>query len=87
MQLLEEQGRSATPVGRIALSVLLFQDLMVAPVLFGVGILARDGEYVALSLAGALLQAAVAGPRRSLRPAATCCNRCSASRRKPAAAT
>ena len=59
MQLLEEQGRSATPVGRIALSVLLFQDLMVAPVLFGVGILARDGEYVALSLAGALLQAAV----------------------------
>src|SRR5262245_5798076 len=29
MQLLEEQGRSATRVGRIALSVLLFQDLMV----------------------------------------------------------
>lgn len=33
MQLLEEQGRSTTPVGRIALAVLLFQDLMVAPVL------------------------------------------------------
>ena len=36
MQLLEEQGRSTTPVGRVALAVLLFQDLMVAPVLFGV---------------------------------------------------
>jgi CPA2 family monovalent cation:H+ antiporter-2 len=59
VQLLEEQGRSATPVGRIATSVLLFQDLMVAPVLFGVEILARGSQHVALSLAGALLQAAV----------------------------
>ena len=59
MQLLEEQGRSATPVGRVALAVLLFQDLMVAPVLFGVEILARGGPNVALSLASALLQAAV----------------------------
>jgi CPA2 family monovalent cation:H+ antiporter-2 len=60
MQLLEEQGRSATAVGRIALSVLLFQDLMVAPFLFGVEVLARGGSNIALSLAGALLQAAVA---------------------------
>ena len=37
MQLLEEQGRTATPLGRVAIAVLLFQDLMVAPVLFGVG--------------------------------------------------
>jgi len=34
MQLLIEQGRSASPVGRLALSVLLFQDLMVVPILF-----------------------------------------------------
>jgi monovalent cation:H+ antiporter-2, CPA2 family len=59
MQLLEEQGRSTTPVGRVALAVLLFQDLMVAPVLFGVEILARGGGNAAVSLAGALIQAGV----------------------------
>ena len=59
MQLLEEQGRTATPLGRVAIAVLLFQDLMVAPVLFGVEILARGGN-VAVGLASALLQAAVA---------------------------
>jgi len=40
MQLLVEQHRSANLTGRIALSVLLFQDLMVVPILFVVGILA-----------------------------------------------
>jgi K+:H+ antiporter len=40
MQLLIEQHRSANLVGRIALSVLLFQDLMVVPILFVVAILA-----------------------------------------------
>jgi CPA2 family monovalent cation:H+ antiporter-2 len=45
MQLLIEQHRAANQVGRIALSVLLFQDLMVAPILFVVGILAgRQGS-------------------------------------------
>ena len=39
MQLLIDQHRAATPVGRVALSVLLFQDLMVVPVLFVIGIL------------------------------------------------
>ncbi|MGE3988493.1 cation:proton antiporter [Pseudorhodoplanes sp.] len=39
MQLLVEQHRAATPVGRVALSVLLFQDLCVVPVLFTIGIL------------------------------------------------
>ena len=39
MQLLIDQHRSAAPVGRVALSVLLFQDLMVVPVLFTIGIL------------------------------------------------
>jgi CPA2 family monovalent cation:H+ antiporter-2 len=60
MQLLEEQGRSATQVGRIVLSVLLFQDLMVAPVLFGVQILARGEHDVVPALATAVLQGAVA---------------------------
>ena len=40
MQLLAEQHRVAHPTGRIALSVLLFQDLMVVPILFVVGVLA-----------------------------------------------
>jgi CPA2 family monovalent cation:H+ antiporter-2 len=59
MQLLEEQGRTATPLGRVAIAVLLFQDLMVAPVLFGVEMLGRGGD-VASGLAKALLQAAIA---------------------------
>jgi CPA2 family monovalent cation:H+ antiporter-2 len=59
MQLLEEQGRTATPLGQVAIAVLLFQDLMVAPVLFGVEILARGGN-VALGLVNAVLQAVIA---------------------------
>ncbi len=42
MQLLIEQHRAAQLIGRIALSVLLFQDLMVVPVLFVVGVLAGN---------------------------------------------
>ena len=62
MQLIEQQGRTATHSGRIALSVLLFQDLMVAPVLFvagfsGAGALAELGWTVAVGIA---LVAAVA---------------------------
>lgn len=60
MQLLEEQGRSATPLGRLALAVLLFQDLMVAPALFLTGVLTRGGDHIAWSLVLAMLQAAVA---------------------------
>jgi CPA2 family monovalent cation:H+ antiporter-2 len=60
MQLLEEQGRSATTLGQLAFSVLLFQDLMVAPVLFGAQMLGTGGPGVALGLALALAQAAVA---------------------------
>jgi CPA2 family monovalent cation:H+ antiporter-2 len=58
MQLVEEQGRSATPLGRVALSILLFQDLMVAPVLFGTEVLAHGKDNIAIGLAWALLQAA-----------------------------
>jgi CPA2 family monovalent cation:H+ antiporter-2 len=59
MQLLEDQGRTATPLGQVAIAVLLFQDLMVAPVLFGAEILARGGDLV-LGLAKALAEAVVA---------------------------
>ena len=44
MQLLIEQHRVANLTGRIALSVLLFQDLMVVPILFVVGVLAGSGR-------------------------------------------
>ncbi|MET0924752.1 MAG: cation:proton antiporter, partial [Xanthobacteraceae bacterium] len=59
MQLLEEQGRIATMLGQVAFSVLLFQDLMVAPVLFGAQMLG-SGAGVAFGLALALAQAAAA---------------------------
>jgi CPA2 family monovalent cation:H+ antiporter-2 len=52
MQLLIEQHRAADMTGRIALSVLLFQDLMVVPILFVVGILA-GGEKETI---GALIE-------------------------------
>lgn len=60
MQILEEQGRTATPLGQVAIAVLLFQDLMVAPVLLGVEILARGAATIAFGLVSALLQAGVA---------------------------
>jgi CPA2 family monovalent cation:H+ antiporter-2 len=60
MQLLEEQGRTATPLGRVAIAVLLFQDLMVAPVLFTAEILGRGGDNIMLGVAWALIQAAIA---------------------------
>ncbi len=41
MQILIDQHRAAAPTGRIALSVLLFQDLMVVPVLSIVSILSE----------------------------------------------
>jgi CPA2 family monovalent cation:H+ antiporter-2 len=59
MQLLEESGRSALPEGRIALSVLLLQDLMVPLVLLGTGLLGRGVGGLA-SLGAALLQALAA---------------------------
>jgi CPA2 family monovalent cation:H+ antiporter-2 len=59
MQLLEEQGRTAAPIGRVAIAVLLFQDLMVAPVLFLTEMLGRGGD-VLLGVAWALVQAVIA---------------------------
>ncbi|MBV8744935.1 MAG: cation:proton antiporter, partial [Xanthobacteraceae bacterium] len=44
MQILVEQGRAATPLGHVALAVLLFQDLMVIPTLFVTG-MAVPGEF------------------------------------------
>lgn len=58
MQILVEQKRAASPVGRSALGVLLFQDILVAPILIFVGFTASRGEA---DLATVLLQAAFNG--------------------------
>jgi K+:H+ antiporter len=50
MQLLSEQHRAAHLVGRIALSVLLFQDLMVVPILFVVDVLTGNHGTGAVAL-------------------------------------
>jgi CPA2 family monovalent cation:H+ antiporter-2 len=61
MQLLRDQHRSATALGRLALSILLFQDLMVVPILFVTGMFGADAARgFGTSLALALGQAAVA---------------------------
>lgn len=52
-QILVERRRLALPVGRATLSVLIFQDLMVVPIVIAVGLLA--GAEIATS--GALLRA------------------------------
>lgn len=61
MQLLQETHRAASPVGRTALAVLLFQDILVAPILIFVGFVAAGSETSLLTLIGeALLQGLLA---------------------------
>jgi CPA2 family monovalent cation:H+ antiporter-2 len=57
MQLLTEQHRTAQPVGQIALSVLLFQDMMVVPILFIVGLLAGGAHGSIITLIAPFAQA------------------------------
>jgi CPA2 family monovalent cation:H+ antiporter-2 len=57
MQVLQEQRRAVSHVGRVSLSVLLFQDLMVVPILFIVGVLGKGSEGATLALVLALAQA------------------------------
>lgn len=58
MQQLIEERRAATEVGRSALGVLLFQDLMVAPILIFVGFVGGGAEG---GLSGAVIEALVEG--------------------------
>jgi CPA2 family monovalent cation:H+ antiporter-2 len=61
MQILAEERRSATPVGRASLAVLLMQDILVAPILILVGFLARDGGAdLGVLLLEALVQGGIA---------------------------
>lgn len=58
MQTLTEEKRATGPVGRAALAVLLFQDMLVAPILILIGFLAQGTQA---NLFGALLEALVQG--------------------------
>lgn len=58
MQILIEQKRAARPVGRTALSVLLFQDILVAPILIFIGFL---GVTEDTNVSAVLIEAAVNG--------------------------
>lgn len=62
MQVLIEQKRAATTVGRTALGVLLFQDIMVAPILIFVGFAGADAASGALlpAIGQALVQGVAA---------------------------
>ncbi len=61
LELLSNQERLTTSVGRASFSILLAQDLAVIPILLFISILAaRSGGSVLASLAAALLQAAAA---------------------------
>ena len=62
MQILVEQGRAATPLGHVALAVLLFQDLMVIPTLFVTGMDHAGGfTWATLSITLAQGVAAIIG--------------------------
>lgn len=58
MQLMIDQHRAATPVGRSALGVLLFQDILVAPILIFVGFASANSDA---PLGGVIAEALVNG--------------------------
>lgn len=58
MQLLTSEHRAAGPAGRTALGVLLFQDILVAPILIFVSFLSPDADA---DIAAAVLRALVQG--------------------------
>ena len=74
VQVLSEEKRMTGLVGRISVAVLLFQDLMLVPVLFGLGALGgdADGGWAAFGLAVGkavlVVAALVLGGRLALRP-------------------
>ncbi|MGX6647446.1 cation:proton antiporter domain-containing protein [Maricaulaceae bacterium MS644] len=61
MQILAEERRSATPLGRASLAVLLMQDILVAPFLITVGFLARDAGADEQGVTAVIIEALVQG--------------------------
>jgi K+:H+ antiporter len=60
MQLLVEEHRLASPAGRLALSVLLMQDLMVVPTLVTVSLLVEPDTNILVEIGLALIEAVLA---------------------------
>ncbi len=60
LQLLSERGERTTPFGQIAFAVLLFQDLVIVPLLILVPLLGAEGATLFTSLATAILKAGAA---------------------------
>lgn len=58
MQMLTSSHQASSPVGRTALGVLLFQDILVAPILIFVGFASSDGRG---NLGAVLLEAVIQG--------------------------
>ncbi|PCJ60140.1 MAG: hypothetical protein COA65_04760 [Rhodospirillaceae bacterium] len=60
LQTLVERGELASRVGRTTLSILLFQDLAVGPLLLLVGMLGEDAASIPLALGETAIRAAIA---------------------------
>lgn len=60
MQVIAENGESATRVGRLSFSVLLMQDLAVIPVLVLLPLLAKEETDILSALGGAVIDAIIA---------------------------
>jgi len=60
LQILGERGEEATQMGRLSLSVLILQDLAVAPLLIMVTLLAQDNIELSSVISDAIIKAAVA---------------------------
>jgi CPA2 family monovalent cation:H+ antiporter-2 len=60
VQVLAEEKKLSTPVGRTSLAVLLFQDIAVAPILFGVAVLGAAQAPSLPAFAAAIVQAGLA---------------------------
>lgn len=60
LQLMVERGEQVTRIGRVAIAVLLFQDLAVVPMLAALPLLGASGEDALMALGLAVVKAAVA---------------------------
>ncbi len=61
LQIFQQKGITATPVGRLSLAILVFQDIMVAPMMILVPLLAGAMQFSPASVAMALAKVAAMG--------------------------
>ncbi len=61
LQIFQQKGITATPVGRLSLAILVFQDILVAPMMILVPLLAGTMQFTPLSVALAVAKVAAMG--------------------------